>query len=158
MDSGQSGARPAWSGGHLEPCGIPWDEASGVPQRGVYPGVGGVLAVVKALGVDAEQDFDAVSRSLGDAWRGDSGGQPQGHGRVPQIVGATGQGRDDLSGGQGQSPRLSPDVADGGGGDRVATVAAEDPAVRGDAEGVDAGLEGHEPLARAYGPRRCWPT
>jgi hypothetical protein len=65
---------------------------SGVSQRAVYTGVGGLLAVVEALGVDAEQDFDAVSCSLGDALRRDSGGQPQGHGRVAQVVGASGQG------------------------------------------------------------------
>jgi hypothetical protein len=97
---------------------------SAVPQGVVYAGVGGVVAVVEALGVDAEQDFDAVPGSLGDAGRGDSGGKPEGYSRVTQVVRASGQGRDDLSGSQGKSPRLSPDVAYGGGGDRVAAVAA----------------------------------
>ena len=57
-----------------EPCGILWDGRSAVSQGAVYAGVGGVVAVVEALGVDAEQDFDAVPRSLGDARWGDSGG------------------------------------------------------------------------------------
>jgi hypothetical protein len=46
-------------------CLAPWDEASGVPQGGVYARVGDVLAVIEALGVDAEQHFDAVPRSVG---------------------------------------------------------------------------------------------
>jgi hypothetical protein len=52
--------------------GILWDgeRASGIAQGGVYPGVGGVLAVIEALGVDAQQDFHAVPGPLGDPWRG----------------------------------------------------------------------------------------
>ena len=41
-----------------------------VPQGCVDAGVGGVLAVIEAFGVDAEQDFDAVPGPLGDPWRG----------------------------------------------------------------------------------------
>lgn len=45
-------------------------DASGGQERAVDPGVGGVLAVVQALGVDAEQDFDAVPGPLGHAGSG----------------------------------------------------------------------------------------
>ena len=64
------------------------DEASGIPQRGVYAGVGGVLAVVEAFGLDAEQDFDAVPRTLGNIGGGDSCVEPEGHCRMAQVVGA----------------------------------------------------------------------
>ena len=51
-------------------------------QRSVDARVGDVLAVVEALGVDAEQDFDAVPGPLGDIGSGDSGVEPEGHCRV----------------------------------------------------------------------------
>ena len=50
---------------------------SGISQSGVNAGVGDVLAVIAALGVDAEQDFDAVPGPLSDPGRGDSGRQPR---------------------------------------------------------------------------------
>jgi hypothetical protein len=68
----------------------PWDGASGIPQGGIYARVGDILAVIQAFGVDAEQDFDAVPGSLGDAGRRYPGGQPERYGRVAQIVGTTG--------------------------------------------------------------------
>ena len=46
-----------------------WD-ASGVAQGGVYLGVGDRLVVAQALGVEAEQDLDAVPGPLGDPWCG----------------------------------------------------------------------------------------
>ena len=49
------------------------DGTSGIPQSGVDAGVGDVLAVVEALGVDAQEHFHAVSGPLGDPWRGDTG-------------------------------------------------------------------------------------
>ena len=39
-------------------------------QRRVYAGVGDVVTVVEALGVDPEQHFDAVPGALGDPRRG----------------------------------------------------------------------------------------
>jgi hypothetical protein len=140
MDSGRSGARLAWSAG-ISFGRVPWDGPSGIPQGGIYARVGDVLAVVEALGVDAEQDFDAVPGALGDSGRGNSGGQPERYGRVAQVVGTTSQRRGDLSRRQGQGPGFGPDIADGGGGDGVAAVAAEVPAVRCDAEGVDVRAE-----------------
>ena len=68
-------------------CLAPWDEASGVPQGGVYARVGYFLAVIEALGVDAEQDFNAMSGPLGDSWRRYPSRQPEGNGCVAQVVG-----------------------------------------------------------------------
>ena len=48
----------------------PQDDASGVPQGGVYARAGDVVAVIVALGVDAEQHLDAAPRSLGHLGRG----------------------------------------------------------------------------------------
>lgn len=62
----------------MDPAGaVLRDEASGIPQRGIYARVGDVLAVIETLDVGAEQDFDAVPRRLGHPWRGNPGGQPQ---------------------------------------------------------------------------------
>src|SRR6266516_2146991 len=60
--------------------------ASSVPQGGIYACVGNVLAVVEALGVDAEQDFDAVPGPLGYAGRGHACGQPERYRCVAQVV------------------------------------------------------------------------
>ena len=57
----------------------------------VYAGVGDVVAVIEALGVDPEQHFDAVPGPLGDARRRDSRAQPQRYSRVTQVVGSPGQ-------------------------------------------------------------------
>ncbi len=93
MDAGRSGARRAWPDGQFsEPSGIPWDGASFTLQRVVYARVGDVVAVVEALRVDAEQDFDAVPGPLGDPWRGHPGRQPERYGRVAQVIGTSGQG------------------------------------------------------------------
>ena len=46
-----------------------------------------------ALGVDTEQDVDAVASPLGDLWRGNPGGQPGGNRRVSQVVGPPSQQR-----------------------------------------------------------------
>ena len=103
------GSGPIWgcvvagrSGSRGLPGPVGW-RASGVPQGGVDARVGDVLAVIKALGVNAEQDFDAAPGPLGDPWRGHPGCQPERYRRVAQIVGATGQGRGDLDGSQGDS-------------------------------------------------------
>ena len=122
--------------------------ASGIPQGGVYPRVGDVLAVIEALGVDAEQDFDAVPGPLGDPWRRHPGRQPERYRRVTQVVGPSGQGRGDLGRGQGQGPGLGPHVADRCRGDGVAPFAAEDPTVRCHAEGLDVRAEDGDQLGR----------
>jgi hypothetical protein len=53
---------PAWAWGV--------GRASGIPQGSVYARVGDVLAVIEALGIDTEQDFDAVPGPFGDPGRG----------------------------------------------------------------------------------------
>jgi hypothetical protein len=61
-------------------------------ERGVDALVGDLLAIVEALGVDAEQYFDAVPGPFGDAWRRHPGGQPQRYGRMAQVVGRPARG------------------------------------------------------------------
>jgi hypothetical protein len=50
--------------------------------------VGGGGLAVDAVGVDLEQDRDAVPGAAGDLGGGHPGVQPQGDGGVPQVVGA----------------------------------------------------------------------
>jgi len=78
--------------------------------------VGDVLAVVEALGVDAEQDFDAVPSPLGHARCGHASSQPERYRCVAQVEGRPARG-EATWGGQGEGPGFGPDVADGGGGD-----------------------------------------
>ncbi|MEU5785013.1 hypothetical protein [Micromonospora lupini] len=61
--------------------------------------VHGVVAAVDAVGVDAEQDGDAVAQPPGDLGRRDAGIQPE-RGRVPQVVGPADQRRGNLRFGQ----------------------------------------------------------
>jgi hypothetical protein len=74
MDASRSGQV-----GLAFPCGghALRDGASGIPQGGIYARVGDALAIVQALGVDAEQDFDAVPGALGHFYGRDSCVQPQ---------------------------------------------------------------------------------
>jgi hypothetical protein len=53
--------------------------------------VGGGGLAVDAVGVDLEQDGDAVAGAAGDLGGGHAGVQPQGHGGVAQVVGSAGQ-------------------------------------------------------------------
>ena len=53
--------------------------------------VGGVGLAVDAVGVDLEQDGDAVAGAARDLGGGDPGVEPQRHGGVAQVVGAAGQ-------------------------------------------------------------------
>jgi hypothetical protein len=53
--------------------------------------VGGVSLAVDAVGVDVEQDDDAVSGAAGNLGGGHARVQRQGHARVPQIVRAPGE-------------------------------------------------------------------
>ncbi len=62
--------------------------------KGVFDGLVGDLAVAgDAVGVDTEQDVDAVAGAGGDLGGRRAGGQPQGQGGVPQVVRAAGQRR-----------------------------------------------------------------
>jgi len=49
--------------------------------------VGGGSLAVDAVGVDLQQDRDAVPGAAGDLGGGHPGVQPQGYGGVPQVVG-----------------------------------------------------------------------
>ena len=73
------GCQPIWPGRAGISCGghALRDGASGIPQGGIYARVGDALAIVQALGVDAEQDFDAVPGALGHFCGRDSCVQPQ---------------------------------------------------------------------------------
>src|SRR5258708_39731387 len=53
--------------------------------------VGCAGLAVDAVGVDLEQDGDAVAGAAGDLGGGDPGVEPQGHGGVAEVVGAAGQ-------------------------------------------------------------------
>ena len=144
-------ARHAPGAGQRARCRCGWSAGwlgSGIPQRCVYPVVGDLLAVVQAFGIDAEQNFDAVPGPLGHVGGRDSRLEPQRHCRVAKVVGTPGERRGDLRGGQGEGPGLGPDIADRGGGDGMPTVAAEDPAVRSDAEGVDVRPQDRDQLGR----------
>ena len=92
--AGPTGARPRlrMSGFLLSCCLV----AEGV----VDALVGGVGLSVDAVGVDLEQDGDAVPGAAGDFGGRDAGVQPQGDGGVPQVVGAAGQRGGVLGGGQ----------------------------------------------------------
>ena len=45
-----------------------------------------------SVGVDLEQDRDAVPGAAGDLGGGDAGVEPEGHGGVAEVVGAAGEG------------------------------------------------------------------
>jgi len=83
------------------PSNLPFQDACSVSSSspGVWlgvadaKGVGDALAVggglaVDAVGVDLEQDRDAVPGAAGDLGGGHPGVQPERHRRVPQVVGA----------------------------------------------------------------------
>ena len=61
--------------------------------------VGGVGLPVDAVGVDLEQDGDAVPGTAGDVGGGHPGVEPEGYGGVTQVVGAATQRRPALGGG-----------------------------------------------------------
>jgi hypothetical protein len=103
--------------------------------------VGGVGLAVDAVGVDLEQDRDAVPGAAGDFGGGDAGVQPQGDGGVPQVVGAAGQRGGVLGGGEGGGAGGGPVVAVGAVLDDAAACGAEDPPVRGGAVALEVGAE-----------------
>jgi len=61
------------------------------PRSFLDAALGFVLLAGYALGVDAQQDVNAVSCPVGDLRGGHSGVQPGRNGGVPQVVGATGE-------------------------------------------------------------------
>jgi len=60
--------------------------------------LGGVVLAVDALGIDLEQDGDAVSGPLGDLGRWDASVEPGAYAGVTQIVDALGERGGVLSG------------------------------------------------------------
>ena len=62
--------------------------------------VGDFFLAADALGVDAEQHLHTVAGAVGDLGGGDAAVEPQGDGRVPQVVGAACEGRGSLLGGE----------------------------------------------------------
>ncbi len=73
--------------------------------------VGGVGLPVDAVGVDLEQDGDAVPGTAGDVGGGHPGVEPEGYGGVTQVEGAATQRRPALGGGQRALVRASAQTA-----------------------------------------------
>src|ERR1017187_6793531 len=91
--------------------------------------VGGAGLAVDAVGVDLEQDGDAVPGAAGDFGGRDPGVQPQGHGGVAQVVGAAGEGGGVLRGGERGGAGGLPDGAVGALLDGAVAGGAEEPPV-----------------------------
>src|SRR6516165_11399894 len=94
------------------------------------PALGLVLLPGDALGVDPQQDVDAVASPLGDLRGGYSGVQPGGDRRVAEIVGAPGQQGCRLLAGEGRSAGLVEDQQVGPVIEDAPTRAGEDAPVR----------------------------
>jgi hypothetical protein len=71
--------------------------------------VGCAGLAVDAVGVDLEQDPDAVAGAAGDFGGGDPGVEPWGHGGVPEVVGAAGRRGCLLGGGERDGAGVLPD-------------------------------------------------
>src|SRR6266566_9344020 len=87
-----------------------------------------VLLAGYALGVDPQQDVDAVSGPVGDLRWCDAGVEPGGDGCVAQVVGAAGQQRCRFRAGEGGGAGLVEDGEVGAVGEDSAAGADEDPA------------------------------
>src|SRR5215471_16989322 len=81
-------------------------------ERGFDPVVGEVLAVIEALGVDAEQHLHAMTSSLGDVGGRYSRVEPERYRGMPQVVLPPGERGRDLLGRQGEDTGFGPHVAD----------------------------------------------
>ena len=103
--------------------------------------VGGISLPIDAVGVDLQQDGDAVPGPAGDLSRGDPGVQPQRHRRVPQVIRAAAERRPVLRRGQGILAGLGPDLVVAGVLQDAAPGGLEDPPVRGGAVPPDVGAE-----------------
>src|ERR1022692_1887095 len=82
-----------------------------VVEGAVDAGVGGVGLAVDAVGVDLEQDGDAVPGAAGDLGGGHPGIEPHGDGGVAEVVGAAGERGGLLGGGEHGGPGGVPDRA-----------------------------------------------
>ena len=103
--------------------------------------VGGISLPVDAVGVDLQQDGDAVPGPAGDLGGGHPGVQPQRHRRVPQVVGTPPQRRPVLGGGQGLLAGLGPDLVVAEVLQEAAPRCLEDPPVAGGAVLLDVGAQ-----------------
>ncbi|MEV4367471.1 hypothetical protein AB0J71_10395 [Nonomuraea sp. NPDC049637] len=56
-----------------------------------YPLVDDVLLAVDALVVDTQEDVHAVAGTGGHFWSGDAAVEPEGDGRVPEVVRSAGE-------------------------------------------------------------------
>lgn len=93
--------------------------------------IGDLTLSVNALGVDPKHDVDAVTGAL-RRFRGvDPGVEPEGHGRVAQVIWPGRERRGDLLGRQRVRPCLLPDLRVGRGRDDAAGPRAEEPTVLG---------------------------
>ena len=113
--------------------------------------VGGIGLPVDAVGVDLQQDRDAVPGPAGDLGRGHPGVQPQRHRRVPQVVGAPAERRPVLGGGEGLLAGLGPDLVVGRVLEDPAPGGLEDPPVRGRAVPPDVGAQQPRPVRAGWG-------
>src|ERR1700689_4280540 len=103
--------------------------------------VGGVGLPVDAVGVDFEQDDDAVPGAARDLGGGHARVQGQGHARVPQVVGPGGERGGVLGGGERGGAGVSPDGAVGAVLDEPAAHGEEDPPVGGGAVPLEVGAK-----------------
>ena len=89
-------AGPAFSGSWLA-VGVAFITGAGLRLCGAEgvgdPLVGGVSLPVDAVGVDLQQDGDAVPGAAGDLGGGHPGVEPQRDRRVPQVIRAAAQRR-----------------------------------------------------------------
>jgi hypothetical protein len=116
--------------------------------------VGGVGLPVDAVGVDLEQDGDAVPGAAGGLGRGYPGVEPQRDRRVAQVVGSAAKRGTLLGGGQGLLAGLGPDLVVAGVLEKAAPGGLEDPPVRGGAVPLDVGAEQADEFGRDRdGPR-----
>src|ERR1039457_7006838 len=103
--------------------------------------VGGGGLAVDAVGVDLEQDGDAVAGASGDFGGGDPGVEPQGYGGVPEVVGAAGRRGCLLGGGERDGAGALPDFAPSGVVQRPASCGAEQAPFGAGAVAGDVGAE-----------------
>ena len=101
------------------------------------PPVGDVLPTVEALGVPAQEHFNAVARALRNLGGVHASVEPGRQSGVPQVVRAGSKRRGHLFRRQRQVPRLVPYAPVRGGGDHSPALIGEQPAVLGGTELLD---------------------
>lgn len=102
-----------------------------VVERIVDPLVRAVLLPVDALRVELQRHLDTVPSPFGDRGCRNTGVEPQGHPRVPQVVQPPSQGRGDLFRREGRSPSRRLHIAVGCRSDDVAPLGLKDLPVLG---------------------------